>query len=66
VHFDRVRGQWIVRRRDNGRQRARRFAEEAMARDFQAGLRPPPPEVQQARTAQLEARVVDQGGVYVY
>ena len=29
VHFDSVRGRWIVRWRDNDRQRARRFADEA-------------------------------------
>jgi len=44
VHFDRVRGRWIVRWRDNGSQRARRFADEAAARDFGAGFRPPPAE----------------------
>ena len=66
VHFDRVRGRWIVRWRDNGRQRARRFADEASALDFEAGLGPPPQEAQPTRTARLEARVVDQGGVYAY
>ncbi len=66
VHFDRVRGRWIVRWRDNGRQRARRFADEASALDFEASLRPPPAVVEREAVARLEARVVDQGGVYGY
>ena len=35
VHFDRVRGRWIVRWRDNGRQWARRFSDEASALNFE-------------------------------
>ena len=66
VHFDRVRGRWIVRWRDNGRQRARRFVDEASARNFEAGLRPPPAVAEIARVARLEGQVVDQGGVYGY
>jgi integrase len=66
VHFDRVRGRWIVRWRDNGRQRARRFADEVSAIELEASLRPPPQDVVRVRTAQLEGRVVDHGGVYGY
>ena len=65
VHYDRARGRWIVRWRDDGRQRARRFADEASAPAFEASLRPPPA-VRARAVAQLEARVVDQGGVYAY
>jgi len=66
VQFDRVPGRWIVRWRDNGRQRARRFADETAALDFEAGLRPPPAVAEVARVTRLEAQVVDQGGVYAY
>ena len=66
VHFDRVRVRWIVRWRDNGRQRARRFADEAAALEFEASLRPPPEVLEPARRTRLEAPVVDQGGVYGY
>ncbi len=66
VHFDRVRGRWIVRWRDNGRQRARRFAGEASALEFEASLRPPPAVVEREAVAMLEAGVIDQGGVYAY
>src|SRR5918995_2457190 len=65
VHFDRVRGRWILRWRDNGRQRARRFADEASALAFEASLRPPPV-VERETIARHEARVVNQGGVYAY
>ena len=66
VHFDRVRGRWIVRWRDLGKQRARRFADEASALAFDASLRPQPAIAEREVLAQLEARDVDQGGVYAY
>ncbi len=56
VHFDRVRGRWIVRWRDNGRQRARRFADEASALGFEASLRPPPAVAERGRRAARGAR----------
>jgi hypothetical protein len=59
VHFDRVRGRWIVRWRDNGRQRARRFADEAEALAFDARMTALRPAVKPARPPVI----VDQGGV---
>jgi integrase len=69
VHLDRARGRWTVRWREGGRQRARRFADEAAALAFDdevAALRPQPETLERGRVARLEARVVDQGGVYPY
>jgi hypothetical protein len=72
VHFDRVRGHWIVRWRDNGRQRARRFDDEGDARAFDAAVRRPEhasAESLQARIETLEAQLRAERGhesVYAY
>jgi integrase len=69
VHFDRSRGRWMVRWREDGRQRVRRFDDQGAALRFDAEIaaRRPPREVLECRrVAGLEARVVDQGGVYPY
>ena len=42
THSGLLYARWIVRWRDNGRQRARRFVDEASAQHFEAGLRPLP------------------------
>ena len=57
VHHDGGRDRWVVRWREAGRQRARRFADEAAARRFNAQVAPPP------AGAVLER---DHGGVYAY
>ena len=43
VHYDRARDRWVVRWREQGRQRARRFFAEAEARTFEAGVAPARP-----------------------
>lgn len=45
VHFDRERDRWVVRWREAGRQRARRFARERAARAFEARVSPGPREI---------------------
>ena len=42
VHDDGGRGRWIVRRRENGRQRPKRFVDEDAARRFDATVAPAP------------------------
>lgn len=60
VHFDRVRERWIVRWREAGRQRARRFASESQARAFDARVAP-------ARAvAAVDERQAGGGSVYAY
>ena len=59
VHYDRARDRWVVRWREAGRQRARRFFDEAAARVFEARVVPRAP----ARGA---APSGDHGGVYAY
>src|SRR5690242_7596251 len=56
VHHDGDRDRWVVRWREAGRQRARRFADEAAARRFDAQVAPPPPAVVER----------GRGGVYAY
>jgi hypothetical protein len=51
VHFDRARERWVVRWREAGRQRARRFADEGDARTFDARVVP-------ARAAAAAERLV--------
>ena len=41
AHYDRSRHRWIVRWREHGRQRARRFDTEREARGFEAAVCPP-------------------------
>ncbi len=56
VHFDRVRERWVVRWREAGHQRARRFASESEARAFDARVAP----------ARPVAAVAEDGGGGVY
>lgn len=60
VHCDQARERWVVRWREAGRQRARRFASEDAARTFDASVSP-------ARSAAaLEAPTTDGAGVHVH
>jgi integrase len=56
VHYDRARDDWVVRWREAGRQRARRFSDEAAARVLEARVAPRRP----------APATGGQGGVYVY
>jgi hypothetical protein len=56
VHYDRARSSWVVRWREAGRQRARRFPDEAATGVFEARIAPRA--IAPARGAQ--------GGVYAY
>jgi integrase len=60
VHYDRTRERWVVRWREAGRQRARRFASEAEARSFDARVSPARATPSPAEPAQ------DGAGVYMY
>jgi integrase len=60
VHYDRTRERWVVRWREAGRQRARRFASEDAARALDAGVSP-------ARSAHSPVEPASDGaGVYTY
>ncbi len=60
VHYDRARDRWVVRWREAGRQRARRFSDEAAARVFESRVAP-------RRPAPAAAGAPGgQGGVYAY
>jgi hypothetical protein len=67
THYDRSRDRWIVRWRENGRQRARRFDTEREARDFEAVMCPdqPAPEVVEPNHNHDQAGG-DHAGVYPY
>ncbi len=60
VHYDRVRERWIVRWREAGHQRARRFASESEARAFDARVAPARP------IAVSDAARAGGAGVYAY
>jgi hypothetical protein len=77
VHFDASRGQYAVRRREQGRNRIRRFGSEAEAVTFERTLASPAAGQLgslEARLTELEARLAaaqpgghdDAGGVYAY
>jgi hypothetical protein len=60
VHYDRARDRWVVRWREAGRQRARRFKSEAEARTLDAQVSPGRPE------AVAVERPGGHAGVYAY
>src|SRR3954453_15155836 len=67
AHYDRSRDRWIVRWRENGRQRARRFGAESEAREFEAAVFPSRTAPAIEGPASLTARVGgDRAGVYAY
>jgi hypothetical protein len=45
VHYEPERDRWVVRWRQAGKHRSRRFSHEAEARQFDASLRPSAPKV---------------------
>jgi integrase len=60
LHYDQTRDRWVVRWRETGKQRARRFKSEAEAKPMDARLSPARPAV-----AVVDAPA-NQGGVYAY
>jgi hypothetical protein len=68
VHHDVARARWIVRWREDGRQKAKRFTDEDAARQFDAIVAPPPAEPAAGREHVVPAPVgsADRGGVYAY
>jgi hypothetical protein len=60
VHYDGDRDRWVVRWREAGRQRARRFPDEAAARMFEARVAPRRP------VSAAAGSPGGQGGVYAY
>ena len=69
VHYERSRDRWVVRWRENGRQRSRTFATEADAWSLDGQLNPPAHSAgmgQIPRLSRVDAVAADQGGVYAY
>lgn len=67
AHYDRSRDRWIVRWRENGRQRARRFVTEAEAVDFDHAVNPREAEPPVgAASVESAAGSRDKSGVYPY
>jgi hypothetical protein len=69
VHYERDRGRWVVRWRENGRQRSRTFPTEGEAQAFNSALNPPNPPhdvVEEVQPDDPRSAGGDKSGVYSY